>query len=748
TYGAVADEQLSGLVLRGKQLFYDSQDQRLALEEYVSCASCHNDGGQDGRVWDLTGFGEGLRNTIDLRGRAGLAHGPLHWSGNFDEVQDFEGQIRGLSGGGGLIEAGEPHPPLGAANTGRSADLDALAAYVASLAEFDESPFREPDGSLTPDGEQGKLVFQSSGCTDCHSGPGFTDSPSGARHDVGTLLESSGGRLGGTLDGIDTPTLRGVWSSAPYLHDGRADDLEAAVNAHQNLSLTPTEMAQLVEYLRQIDGSEPGPEATGGDGLVADENTVALYHFDGGFGDSSGNGLDLTPTGNVTLSGDNLGWMANPGGAAASFGGIGDQLSVSIPDSLVMPGDGPLIIDARIFVRGYLGSGVGSVPIISLEQSWDSFFNFNEDIWGGPGVSANGISVVSQEQWEGATTLGQWQRLQISYDGAGTTSVYIDGGLVSSVASAPDGSRDGGWQLTLGNLDAELDELMISRAAVNEQPPPTDTQAPSVTLSTASVNVDAPFVVAIAFSESVTGLSAGDLSISNGIVTNLSGGNDRYDATISPVGEGEISIGVPAGAAEDAAGNANTASNSLSVTYVAPAGGGGGGGGDGGVDELEADGTTVALYHFNGDFGDSSGNGLTLAPAGNVSLATDNLAWMTNPGGAAARFGALGDQLVVSIPDSLVLPSDGALSIDARIFVRGYLGFGVGSVPILSLEQSWDTYLNFNEDIWSGPGVSGNGVSVVNREQWEAATIPGQWQRLQISYDGAGVTSVYIDGNL
>ena len=33
--------------------------------------SCHNDGGHDGRVWDLTGFGEGLRNTVNLRGRAG-----------------------------------------------------------------------------------------------------------------------------------------------------------------------------------------------------------------------------------------------------------------------------------------------------------------------------------------------------------------------------------------------------------------------------------------------------------------------------------------------------------------------------------------------------------------------------------------------------------------------------------------------------------------------------------------------------
>ena len=87
---------------RASSFFYDAQDPRLARDKYLSCASCHNDGGQDGRVWDLTGFGEGLRNTINLRGRAGAqGQGFLHWSGNFDEVQDFEGQIRNLSGGTG-----------------------------------------------------------------------------------------------------------------------------------------------------------------------------------------------------------------------------------------------------------------------------------------------------------------------------------------------------------------------------------------------------------------------------------------------------------------------------------------------------------------------------------------------------------------------------------------------------------------------------------------------------------------------
>ncbi|APW39703.1 hypothetical protein RD110_22940 [Rhodoferax koreense] len=76
TLGGIGTEKLSAIVLKGKQLFYDARDPRLARDNYMSCASCHNDGGADGRVWDLTGLGEGLRRTIILRGPR--RHGP--WS--------------------------------------------------------------------------------------------------------------------------------------------------------------------------------------------------------------------------------------------------------------------------------------------------------------------------------------------------------------------------------------------------------------------------------------------------------------------------------------------------------------------------------------------------------------------------------------------------------------------------------------------------------------------------------------------
>ena len=268
TVACVATEKLSATVLNGKQIFYDTRDTRVAFQQYISCASCHNDGGQDGRVWDFTQFGEGLRNTITLRGHGGMAQGPLHWTGNFDEVQDFEGQIRNFAAGTGLMSdplfhAGTRAQPLGDPKAGLSADLDALAAYVSSLTAQGQSPERNTDGTLTPEARAGQLVFVQKNCAACHSGTHYTDSALGVFHDIGTLKASSGQRLGNPLTGLDTPTLRGLWNTAPYLHDGSAATLDAAITAHSGVTLTPTELNDLVAFLRQLDESGADASITG-----------------------------------------------------------------------------------------------------------------------------------------------------------------------------------------------------------------------------------------------------------------------------------------------------------------------------------------------------------------------------------------------------------------------------------------------------------------------------------------------------
>jgi YVTN family beta-propeller protein len=246
----VGAESLAPAVLTGKRIFYNAADPRMSADGYLSCASCHVDGGSDGRVWDFTGRGEGLRRTTDLRGRAGTGHGNVHWTGNFDEIQDFEHDMRGAFGGSGFLPDAPAafatnHPSPATVKAGLNTELDSLAAYVASLdnSTIPRSPHRATDGQLTQAGELGRAVYLGLNCQQCHGGERLTDSltaPIGAvaLHDVGTLSRLSGQRLGATLTGVDTPTLRGLHATGRYLHHGQATTLsEAFVQAGGNLHL-------------------------------------------------------------------------------------------------------------------------------------------------------------------------------------------------------------------------------------------------------------------------------------------------------------------------------------------------------------------------------------------------------------------------------------------------------------------------------------------------------------------------------
>jgi len=166
----VSVEPLAPDLLRGKQLFNDALDPRLGSDGYIACAHCHLDGLDDHRTWDFTDRGEGLRNTTSLLGAPGT--GAIHWSANFDELQDFEHDIRGPFRGTGLMSDADFHTgtrdtTLGDPKAGVSADLDALAAYVASLDRLAPSPHRGPDGSLPEAAARGRAIFESSetGCT-------------------------------------------------------------------------------------------------------------------------------------------------------------------------------------------------------------------------------------------------------------------------------------------------------------------------------------------------------------------------------------------------------------------------------------------------------------------------------------------------------------------------------------------------------------------------------------------------------
>ncbi|GAB5433948.1 MAG: hypothetical protein EpisKO_33180 [Epibacterium sp.] len=95
-----------------------------------------------------------------------------------------------------------------------------------------------------------------------------------------------------------------------------------------------------------------------------------------------------------------------------------------------------------------------------------------------------------------------------------------------------------------------------------------DTTPPEIVISGAPERLThkATFAATITFSEIVTGFEASDIAASNAIVTALSGSGAIYTAMIASTGTGDVSLSVPAGAAQDAAGNVTIASNTLVVT--------------------------------------------------------------------------------------------------------------------------------------------------------------------------------------
>ncbi len=281
---------------------------RMSNFGWGSCYGCHPDGLTDGVTWM---FPDGPRQTISMEStfahpqpagamlNASYAPLPpsshqrvLNWSAVRDEVQDFELNIRGVSGGQGLISDG-----LGVfnltptANTGRSADLDAIAAYIAFGIRAPISPLRGKNVA------KGRDLFKSANCQSCHGGPNwtlsrvdFTPPPGGGEtitggqlvrflFNVGTFdatafneVKAAAGTQPATPTvangalGFNIPSLLSVFAGAPYLHSGSAQTLDEVLDnvAHRSAGTggidtlsDPKDRERLVKFLKSIDAETP-----------------------------------------------------------------------------------------------------------------------------------------------------------------------------------------------------------------------------------------------------------------------------------------------------------------------------------------------------------------------------------------------------------------------------------------------------------------------------------------------------------
>ena len=216
----LGDSSLSPAEQRGRALFVRGGDRRLSVGGFAACSSCHPEGRTDGLSWSIGGQ---ILQTPILAGRLKGTH-PYKWDGRDETLaHSLAGTIARL-GGDGL----------------RAHERRDLEAYVRSLPAVRTATDRDPRHVA-----HGEALFHEAGCDTCHSGPRLTDRRA--------YRFSEGGMK------VDTPSLIGLAASAPYLHDGSATTLRAALldngSVHgmgDTTDLGSTELDHLVAYLETL----------------------------------------------------------------------------------------------------------------------------------------------------------------------------------------------------------------------------------------------------------------------------------------------------------------------------------------------------------------------------------------------------------------------------------------------------------------------------------------------------------------
>ncbi|MFC3882176.1 beta-propeller fold lactonase family protein [Bacillus songklensis] len=261
-------------VREGKTIFYSANSDEFAASitgnNWMSCASCHADGDMN-RLTLMTPKGPRNIPSNVVTTETGL----FLWDGTRNEFADYIHTVQGEMGGMTELDPAKPMPE----DVQHMYDL--IFAFLQDPNSFPppQSPYRQKDGRLTDTASQGEQLFNGKGnCLSCHGGEFFTDSPKAVNeegkltelntnflHDIGTGnkldVPSKGdarGQYQNPRDGkkFDTPTLRGVWATAPYFHDGSAETIEEAIERHGNDSipkLSKGEVTAIAEYVKSIE---------------------------------------------------------------------------------------------------------------------------------------------------------------------------------------------------------------------------------------------------------------------------------------------------------------------------------------------------------------------------------------------------------------------------------------------------------------------------------------------------------------
>jgi hypothetical protein len=207
----------------GERAFNDAA---LCFQNWQSCNGCHpGDGRTDGMNWDL--MNDGIGNPKNCKSMLF----------SFDTPACM---ISGIRAHAGLaVRAGYKFIQFCDIPEDMAYNVD---EYIKSLKPL-QSPYLV-NGELSEKALQGRKVYEKYGCANCHSGPYYTDMQ---MHRIGEDVEFDAG--------WDTPTLREVWRTAPYLFDGRAATMEEVFTVHKHGiegKISKKDAEALAEYVNSL----------------------------------------------------------------------------------------------------------------------------------------------------------------------------------------------------------------------------------------------------------------------------------------------------------------------------------------------------------------------------------------------------------------------------------------------------------------------------------------------------------------
>jgi cytochrome c peroxidase len=271
-------------VVLGQRLFHDP---KLSDQGKRSCASCHplDSGGMDGKLRAESADGVSL-----LRNTPSLFNVSFNYFFNWDGVvTTLEAHTEKVMLNPKIMNAKWPEliqrlraePDYTEAFSRVYPDgltkanvVDALSNFERSLvtpnARFDRF-LRGDTAAIDADEQQGYRLFNALGCVACHQGVnlggnlfqkfGIFGAPQGEQGpvDQGRYSVTGNDRDRGVFR---VPSLRNVAVTAPYFHDGRAANLEAAVDTmaeHQlGKRLAAKQRDAIVKFLNTLTGEYCG----------------------------------------------------------------------------------------------------------------------------------------------------------------------------------------------------------------------------------------------------------------------------------------------------------------------------------------------------------------------------------------------------------------------------------------------------------------------------------------------------------